>query len=48
VVTGQLGIEFAFHIVFFMFGYLELVKPLFLCTDVGKMALVFLLGGLLL
>jgi hypothetical protein len=48
VVPGQLGIEFAFHVVFFMFSYLELVKPLFLSADVGKMALVFLLGGLLL
>lgn len=48
MVPGQLGIEFAFHVVFFMFGDLELIKPLFLCTDVGKMALVFLLGGLLL
>jgi hypothetical protein len=48
VVPGQLGIKFAFHIIFFMFGNLKLVKPLFLSADVGKMALVFLLGGLLL
>ena len=48
MVPGQLGIEFAFHVVFFMFGNLKLVKPLFLSADVGKMAFVFLLGGLLL
>ena len=48
MVPGHLGIEFAFHVIFFMFCDLKLIKPLFLAADVGKMAFVFFLGGLLL